>query len=73
MVGRSSYAYSAQPVTDNDQSWGGDGSNFPNSDNPWVKRGANANNQSNAGVFSVNNNNGNANNNNSFRVVLSGV
>ena len=38
--------------------------------NPWVNRGGNYNNGSNAGAFNSNNNNGNGNNNNSFRSIL---
>ena len=45
-------------------------SNFPNTSNPFFKRGGNYNNGSNAGVFYFNNNNGNSNSNNSFRPVL---
>ena len=62
-----------QPVTVIDQSWGGDGSNFPDSDTPWVVRGAYADYQPYAGVFSVFSANGGADGYNSFRVVLSGV
>ena len=45
-------------------------SNFPNTSNPFFKRGGNYNNGTNAGVFYFNNNNGNSNSNNSFRPVL---
>ena len=41
--------------------------------NPWVQRGGNFNNSSNAGAFNSNRNNGNANNNNSFRSVLATI
>ena len=54
-------------------SWYGDYSYFPNTSNPFFKRGGNYNNGTNAGVFYFNNNNGNSNSNNSFRVVLAGV
>ena len=45
--------------------------NFVNASNPWMRRGGNYNNGSNAVAFNWDNNNGNANNNNGFRAVLS--
>ena len=51
-------------------SWGGDYSYFPFGGYPFVLRGGNFNNSSNAGVFAFNRNNGGGNNNYGFRVVL---
>ena len=51
-------------------SWGGDYSYFPYGGYPFVLRGGNFNNGSNAGVFAFNRNNGGGNNNYGFRVVL---
>ena len=60
---------SVSPVSSNNQSWLGENSNSVDPNNPWVIRGGNANNGSNAGLFYANTNDGSANNNNGFRVV----
>jgi len=53
--------------------WGGDNSNAPNATNPWFKRGGQANNAANAGVFAFNRNTGAGNANIGWRAVLAGV
>ena len=60
---------SVSPVSSNNQSWLGENSNSVDPNNPWVIRGGNSNNGSNAGLFYTNTNDGSANNNNGFRVV----
>ena len=62
--------YETSSTGENSTSWYSDYSNFPNSSNPFFKRGGNYNNTSNAGLFYFNNNNGNSNSNNGFRPVL---
>lgn len=52
------------------ESWGSDNANFPNSGNPWLFRGGNVNNGSNAGLFATSNSDGGGNGNWAFRTAL---
>jgi hypothetical protein len=59
-----------QSVSSSSQSWGGDYSNFVNSDYPWFRRGGDSNLGSYAGLFASYDGSGSGNNSIGFRVVL---